>query len=360
MALDERKLRILQAIIDDYIGSAEPVGSRSIAKGGSIGLSSATIRNEMADLEEMGYLAQPHTSSGRVPSDKGYRVYVDRLMTPVELSDEEMGEIADTLRHGFGEMGRMLRRITGVIARRTGYASMSVTPGADENILKAVQVVPLEKGKALVIVVDNAGTVNSEIVTIPGQATPDFLIKASNVFNAKLSHVPFGRINLPLILELEAEVGSEKEVVLPILRGVASCIAKAGSAELHMEGAANLLAYPEFNDIGKAREILSLMDDKALLSGLLSKLLKEGYINITIGGESEMSRMRDCSVVTAAFAVGDVIVGSVGVMGPTRMDYPKVISMLRNVKERLGDELGGGGAAGEGGPAGRGKAADEA
>lgn len=340
MLLDERKRRILQAIIDDYIDTAEPIGSRTIARKHELGLSSATIRNEMADLEEMGYLAQPHTSAGRVPSDKGYRLYVDQLMKVKELSVDEIESIKSALEIRINELSQLIRQASAVMSRITKYTSMAVTPQMKKSVLKAVQVVPIEPGKVLVIVVTNAGVVRNSLVKIPELVSADFLIQVSNILNDRLSGLTLEQINMPVIMELTNRIGVSRETLITILSTVADCINLIDDPEVYLEGATNILNYPEFHDVAKAKEFLSTLDEKEILSKLLAGGHPGTGVSIQIGNENLIQEIRDCSLVTTTYSVGDVVIGSIGIIGPTRMEYGRVISSMDHVRRKINQEIG--------------------
>jgi heat-inducible transcriptional repressor len=340
MFLDDRKRKILQAIINDYISTAEPIGSRTIAKKHELGLSSATIRNEMADLEEMGYLAQPHTSAGRVPSDKGYRFYVDQLMRAGELSREEIESIKYALEMHISELSQLLKQASVVMSRLTKYTSLALTPEKEGNTLKAVQVVPVERGKALVIVITNAGIIKNSLVKIPETVLPEFLISVSNIFNEKLSGLTIEQINMPVIREIEVLLGSSQEILLPILSGVTDCINQIDSPEVYLDGMTNILNYPEFNDLVKARDFLNMMDTKDILSKVLSGIGKgNDNINIKIGRENNIEEMKECSLVTTTYNLGDIVIGTIGIIGPTRMEYSKVLTVMEYIRNTINEQI---------------------
>lgn len=341
MFLDDRKKLILRSIIDDYINTAEPIGSRTIARKHELGLSSATIRNEMADLEEMGYLAQPHTSAGRIPSDKGYRLYVDDLLEVKDLPLEEIESIKSALEVKINEMSQLIRQASIIMSRITKYTSMAITPQMKKSILKAVQVVPVEAGKILVIVVTNAGTVKNEIVKISDRVTPDFLIRISNIVNEKLSGLTIEQINLYVIREIERELGAYKEILLPILNGIAECINKIDNPEIYLDGTTNILNYPEFQDVIKAKGFLDMLDEKTILNKLLNKCFEDeaDALNIYIGNENEQNEIKDCSLLTTTYSIGDIVIGSIGIIGPTRMEYGRVISSLKYIRKKVNQEL---------------------
>ncbi len=339
MQLDERKRMILQAIIDDYIDTAEPIGSRTIARKHEIGLSSATIRNEMADLEEMGYLAQPHTSAGRIPSDKGYRLYVDHLMQVRELTKDEIDYIQKSMEVHISELGQIIRQASAALSKITKYTSVSMTPQTKRIILKAIQVVPIEKGKALVIVVTNSGLIRNSLVKISEKILPDFLIRISNIFNERLSGLTLDEINLPIIKNIEKSIGTTKELLMPILSGVEECISKIDSPDVFLDGATNIFEYPEFNNMGKAREFLNAISEKDVMRDLLRAYDEDGAVTIQIGLENNIEGIKDCSIIRTTYSLGDVVIGSIGVIGPTRMEYARVISSMNYIREKVNEEI---------------------
>lgn len=339
MFLDDRKRRILQAIIDDYIDTAEPIGSRTIARKHEIGLSSATIRNEMADLEEMGYLAQPHTSAGRIPSDKGYRIYVDQLMTTRDLAAEEIENIRKAMEVRIGELSQLIRHASIVMSRVTRYTSMAATPQMKKSTLKAVQVVPIEPCKVLVIIVTNAGIVRNNLVKIGDNAPPDFLIRVSNILNEKLSGLTIEQITAPVIREIQNEIGVSGGTLIPILNSVADCIGEIDNPEVYLDGATNIFNYPEFMDMMKAKEFLSMLDERDVIRRLLTGRDDNNNINVQIGSENGLEEIKDCSLVTATYSVGDIVIGSIGVIGPTRMEYSRVISSMKHIKNKVDQEI---------------------
>ncbi len=339
MIMDERKKRILQAIIDDYIDTAEPIGSRTIARKHELGLSSATIRNEMADLEEMGYLAQPHTSAGRIPSDKGYRLYVDKLMPAHALKAEDIEKLRSEMELRINELSQLLRQASAVLSRFTKYTSMAISPQLKASTIKAIQVVPIEPGKALVIVVNNADIVRNGLVKISEYIKPEALIKISNILNNKLSGLAIQQVNLHIIKDLERETGVPGEILMPILDGAADCIEQIDNQEVYVEGTTNILNYPEFRDVMKAREFMNMIDEKTSISRALLDNVDPDGISVRIGTENDLSCIKDCSIITINYNIADTLSGTIGIIGPTRMEYPKVISSLRYVRKIVSDEI---------------------
>ena len=341
MFLDDRKKLILHAIIDDYISTAEPIGSRSVSKKHELGLSSATIRNEMSDLEDLGYLIQPHTSAGRIPSDKGYRFYVDQLMKACELTVDEINAMKSEMETKINELSQLLRQASATMSRFTKYTSMAATPERKNSELKAVQVVPIERGSALVVVVTNAGIVKNSLVKIPETVSPEFLIRVSNIFNDKLSGLTLEQINIVVIREIEVLIGSSQEILMPILNGVTECINQIDASEVYLDGTKNILNYPEFKDVVKAREFLNMMDTKDVLPLLLKSINNDGIngINIQIGKENKIEEMQDCSVITATYNLGGLVIGTIGIIGPTRMEYARVLAAMNYVRRKINEEI---------------------
>jgi len=339
MIMDDRKKRILQAIIDDYIDTAEPIGSRTIARKHELGLSSATIRNEMADLEEMGYLAQPHTSAGRVPSDKGYRLYVDKLMPVHCLNHEEIQNIKLAMEIRISELSQLIKQATAVLSRFTKYTSMAVTPHLKSSTIKTVQVVPIETGKALVIVVNNAGIIRNSLIKISEHIMPDMLLRISNVLNDQMSGLAVEKADARRLTGLDRDLGLAAEMLKPVLEGVTDCLDQLYDQEVYVEGTTNILHHPEFKDVAKAREFLNMLDEKTSLTRALFSSVNPDGITVRIGSENDLTGFQDCSVITITYNVADTLAGTIGIIGPTRMEYPKVISSMRYIQTLLSDEI---------------------
>lgn len=337
--LDNRKKRILQAIVDDYIDTAEPIGSRTIARKHQLGLSSATIRNEMADLEEMGYLAQPYTSAGRVPSDKGYRLYVDELMKIKELSAEESENIKKAMETRVIQLEQLVKLASSVVSRFTKYTSMAMTLKMVKITIKTIQVIPVEQGKALIVIVTSAGIVKNKLIRIPENLSSDLLIRTSNMLNGKLMNMTIEQVGKLNTEEIRRELGTPKEYLIPVLNGVIDCINRIDDSEIYLEGVTNIFNYPEYRDIIKAKEFLKILDEKDVLCKLLNCSANDDEVVIHIGTENEIEKIRECSLITAAYSVGDVVIGSIGVIGPTRMEYAKVVSAMNFIKKSINSEI---------------------
>jgi len=339
MILDERKRKILQAIIDDYIGTAEPIGSRTVARKHEMGLSSATIRNEMADLEEMGYLEQPHTSSGRIPSDKGYRFYVDQLMKVNELNIDEIESIRSAMEMRINELSQIIRQASAVLSRFTKYTSMAVTPKMKASIIKSIQAIFMEKGKAMVIVITNAGVVRNSLVDISDTFQQYELGIISNAINSKIAGLTLEQVNLNAIKELEIELEMPSGSLMPIMNAVAECINQIDNPEVYVEGTTNIFNFPEFRDVSKAKEFISLLDEKTNIRKLLFDTVDRGRITVKIGSENDMTSIKDCSVIISDYNIANTLVGSIGIIGPTRMEYPKVISSIKYIRKLMSEEV---------------------
>ncbi|ACL76150.1 heat-inducible transcriptional repressor HrcA [Ruminiclostridium cellulolyticum] len=341
MLLDDRKLKILQAIIDDYIYSAEPVGSRTIAKKHELGLSSATIRNEMADLEEMGLLEQPYTSAGRIPSDRGYRLYVDQLMKIDELNECEIEKIRSDMNIRINELSQLIRSASAVMAKITKYTSMAVSPHMKKSVLKSVQVVPIESGKALVIIVTDANIVRNNLIRIPESVTPAFLIQISNMLNEQLKGFTLEMLKSDILNEkFEKLTALPFRLIKPILDGIEELIITIDNPEVYLEGATNILNFPEFKEVDKAKEFLNILDEKKLVSDLLTNSVNDNNeIIIHIGNENAMEGIKDCSLVTASYSVGNHVIGTIGIIGPTRMEYSRVVSSMNYIRNKINQEI---------------------
>ena len=335
--LDMRKLRILQAIIDDYIMTAAPVGSRTISKHSDIGLSSATIRNEMSDLEELGYLEQPHTSAGRVPSDKAYRLYVDSIMRRSMLTDDERVYINEHLTGKLDEMESIVKQTAWVLSNMTNYASMVLKPQVGVIKLKHIQLVPVSEGKALLVIVTDTGITRDALIRIPRNMDYFDLERISRVLTSRLRDNRLDHVSSVLIPEIYGEIGEHREFLTTVLDAVGRTIRpKAGSVEL--SGTTNILNYPEYNDVDKARSVLSTIEERDKLIELLTEATNVEF-SVKIGSENDSEDMKDCSVVTVTYKIGETNRGSLGVIGPTRMDYSRVLAVLGYIGKSLGEVL---------------------
>jgi len=338
--LDLRKKRILQAIIDEYIDTAEPVGSRYIARKHELGLSSATIRNEMADLEEMGYLAQPHTSAGRIPSDRGYRLYVDDIMELRELTVEEIRAVTGELDVKIGEINQILQRASAAMSRFTKYTTLAMTSSLDSCVIKTVKIVQIEDNKLYVILVSGAGVVKNSIACLPVGIDSETTADLSDSFQAKLYGKSLvGMDNGLLIEEIGGVTGIHKDILGAVLIAVADCYRQMASSEIVFDGAINILNFPEFRDVNKAKGFLELLEEKKNIANVVSELSRQDDIKLLIGEENPIEEIKSCSIVSTTYGSGSIVFGTIGVIGPKRMDYSRVVSTLEYVNKIVSREI---------------------
>ena len=352
MPLDYRKRRILQAIIDEYIDTAEPVGSRSIAKKHELGLSSATIRNEMADLEEMGLLAQPHTSAGRVPSDKGYRLYVDRLMETRSLTTDEIKAVTAELDLKIHELGTVIKNASAIISKLTKYTSVTLTPKHEETEISAVEVIGVDQHKACIIMVLKSGTVKSSVVTLSVKFTEKDLAIFSQICKKCFSGAHPENVS-PVTAEIiraEALANDINETaVSQMLDAVMDCVGQMGATEVILNGTTNIMNFPEFHNIERAREFLEVLEEKKSIGNLLGELAKDERVKMLIGNENPIDEIKECSIVGATYSAGNTVFGTIGVIGPKRMEYSKVVSVIEYINGIISREIKRLGGTGDGG-----------
>ena len=335
--LDNRKITILKAIIKTYLETGEPVGSRTISKYSELKLSSATIRNEMSDLEEMGYIIQPHTSAGRIPSDKGYRFYVDQIM---QEKDNEVTEFKDMMVQKVDKLELVLKKMAQVLAANTNYAAMISGPSYHKTKLKFIQLSRVETHKLLVVVVVEGNIVKNTMIDIAEELGEQELLNLNILLNSSLNGLTIEEINLDIISRLKEDAGIHSQVVELVLNEVAEAI-KAGGEDLQIytSGATNIFRYPELSEGDKASKLIGTLEHKEMLQEFVSEVNTENGgdagIQVYIGDETPVQSMKDCSVVTANYDLGGGLRGTVGIIGPKRMDYEKVLGTLRNLMSQL-------------------------
>lgn len=331
MDMDERKLRILQAIIDDYILTAVPVGSRTISKKYDMGLSSATIRNEMSDLEELGYLDQPHVSAGRIPSAKAYRLYVDSLMSSGRLRNDSVESLRAHFLGRMSQMDDVIDHAARVISSLTQYTAVVLPPKGREPLVRTIQLVPVSSTSALVVIVTDNGIVRDSVVRVSEQLDSDTLYALSRVLTKELQGHPLSDASdiLPNLRERVRENGE----LLQKLYGI-FCEKKEEQPHVAVGGTSNMLSYPEYSDVEKARSFLSLMETRDKLADIVRNNGEMAF-TVRIGPETGIPEMVDCSIVTATYTTSNGRQGTMGVIGPTRMQYSKVLSILSNMGEQL-------------------------
>ena len=334
--LDGRKVTILKAIIKTYLETGEPVGSRTISKYTDLNLSSATIRNEMSDLEELGYIVQPHTSAGRIPSDKGYRFYVDQIM---QEKEEEFTEIKDLMLKCVDRVELLLKQMARILAQNTNYAALISAPQYHRNKLKFIQLSKVDDGKLLVVIVVEGNMIKNTMIPISQQLSDEGLLNLNILLNNALNGLTIEEINLDVISRLKEQAGIHSEVVDRVLNEVAEAIrADDDDLQIYTSGATNIFKYPELSDGEMASRLIGTLEQKELLQELVDDVNSSessSGIQVYIGEEAPVQTMRDCSIVTANYELGEGLRGTIGIIGPKRMDYEKVLNTLRNLMTQL-------------------------
>jgi len=337
MTLVERKLKILQAIINDFINTAQPVGSRTIAKKYDLGISSATIRNEMSDLEELGYLVQPHTSAGRIPSDLGYRLYVDSLMRKYELENKQKRIISDLLLKKIVEIDDVVKNTSKILSQITSLTSMSLSPQFKKSKLKNIKLVQIDSDKVLLILVSNSGIVKNIILRMT-DISQGVLNKVSNLLQEKLSGQIISNIDEDIINDIKSELIEYSSTIDTIIPKLCSSFTDLEDSNIYLDGITNIFNLPEYTDINKAKKFISIIEKRDLMYELFKNDSNED-ICIKIGCENEIEEIKDCSIITATYRLNGKVIGKVGVIGPTRMDYSKVIAAINYLSKTLSDNI---------------------
>lgn len=338
MELDERKVKILQAIICNYLETGEPVGSRTISKYTDLNLSSATIRNEMSDLEELGYILQPHTSAGRIPSDKGYRFYVDSLM---EEKVQEVEGMRVQLEEKADKIDTLLQYVAKLLAVNTNYATVVSKPQYKQRKVKFVQLTEVDENQILAVIVIEGNIVKNKFLTITQPIEKEMILKLNILLNTFLQGLDLTEINMTVIQKIKEQSGEYGSLVSDILDAIAEAISEEEDVEIYTSGATNILKYPELSDREKATQLLYTFEEKKQLTELITDKIADDEnrgIQVYIGDETPVSSMKDCSVVTATYEIEEGIYGKIGIVGPKRMDYEKVVNTLQTLMVQL-DEI---------------------
>ncbi|MBR6391038.1 MAG: heat-inducible transcription repressor HrcA [Lachnospiraceae bacterium] len=335
--LSERKYKILEAIIRNYLETGEPVGSRTISKYTDLNLSSATIRNEMADLEELGYILQPHTSAGRIPSDKGYRLYVDQMLADKEKEVEELKEM---LLEKSDQMDRLLEQTAKALATTTEYTAMVSAPKGG-NRIKFVQLSRVDAGHMLVVVVSEGNMIKNTIIDLDSDLSDENLLKLNILLNTHLNGLAMEEINLAMITAMKQQAGVHSDIISEVIDAVAAAIKNDEELKIYTSGTHNIFKYPELSDNSKASEIITSLEEKTVLREIVTETLSgdkpESGIQVYIGEETPVAGMEDCSVVAATYELEEGMKGTIGIIGPKRMDYDKVIGTVKSMLHQLDD-----------------------
>ena len=338
--LSERKMKILQAIVANYLETGEPVGSRTISKYTDLNLSSATIRNEMADLEESGYIEQPHTSAGRVPTDAGYRVYVDQLMLERDTEVEELRAERESMLERMDRMELMMQQVAKVLAYNTNYTAMISAPQQQESKVKFLQITKVDEEHLLAVIVVDDNVIKNQMITVPRELDNEDVLKLSILMNSFLQGAALRDINYEMIETMKQQSGFYSDVMEEILKGVVEAIKSADERQIFTSGATNILKYPEIAEEEKSSVLMDALEEKKMLNKLADETLNKENpgIQVYIGDESPVQDMKDLSVVTATYELAQGGKGTIGIIGPKRMDYKKVVNTLKELTVEL-DEI---------------------
>lgn len=339
MDSEDRKAVILKAIIKNYMETGEPVGSRTISKLPELNLSSATIRNEMSDLEEMGYILQPHTSAGRIPSDKGYRFYVDEILREKQIETDEFKEL---MFKRVDRLETLLKQLAKIIARDTNYAAMISGPSIHSNKVKFLQLSKIDRFKLLLVTVAEGNIINNRIIDIDSEISDSEILNLNLLINTSLNGLTIEEINLGIMNKLRADAGVYGDIVDKVLREVAAVFESAtDNLEIYTSGTTNIFKYPEISDREKASRLVNAFEEKDKLKEILSDVNEdcENGVKVYIGNEVPVSDMKDLSVVTANYEIGEGLRGTIGIVGPKRMDYEKVLKTIRTVMASLDERF---------------------
>lgn len=338
MAIEDRKIRILQAIINDYITTGEPVGSRTIAKRYDLGVGPATIRNEMADLEELGYLEQPHTSSGRIPSSKGYRLYVDKLMNTSELSLEEELKIKEyVINSAMYEVDKIVKQACTLLSELTNLTVVVQTPSVKQSFIKSIQLIKVDSSNLVSVIVADSGVIKNHRIRVSNMPEDYTLVRINEVLNSRLRNLTIDEINLEVINDLKNQLVGFEELFNAILPALYETLkSNNSSGDVIVEGTTNIFNYPEYNNIDKAKEILSLISNKDYVVELIEP---KGDLTVKIGEENLFKEAKECSVISAEYSLDGRAIGNIGLIGPQRINYSKVIAIMAQVMKELNNTL---------------------
>jgi heat-inducible transcriptional repressor len=337
MTLDDRKSRVLHAVIEDYVATAEPVGSGTISRKYSLGVSPATIRNEMADLEELGYLEQPHTSAGRIPSDRGYRYYVDCLMESQQIrsADEEL--IRRTFERKVREIDTLIRETARLLSDTTHLTTVVSGPQMQKANFKELRLVPLGGDKAILLYITDSGFVENQVLDLPVEVTMLELQRVSETLNDQLRGQPVEALSRAAMRALQQELSRHGVLLEQTLHFLAQKQEPGEKQRLYLGGTTHMLSQPEFRDVDKARNLLTLLENDTVLADILSTGRESERPSIQIGEEIKVREMADCSVVSATYRLGGEVVGRVAVIGPKRMEYARVIGVIDSITKHMAE-----------------------
>lgn len=338
--IDDRKNKVLQAIIEDYVATAEPVGSRTIARKYNLGVSPATIRNEMYDLEELGYLEQPHTSAGRIPSDRGYRYYVDCLMQQQPISPADNEVIRRTFERKAREIDTLVRETARLLSETTHLTAVISGPQIEKASFKELRLVPLGGDRAVLIYVTDSGFIENQVLELPVEVTMLELQRVSEVLNEQLRGQRVETLPRAAIQALQRELNRYGALLEQALAFLEKRMDPGERQRLYLGGTTHMLDQPEFRDIEKLRSLLSFLEHEDVVASVLDVGNESDGVQIQIGEEIQVRELSDCSVVSATYRLGDRVIGNMGVIGPKRMEYARVVSIMNSITHYLGEAAG--------------------
>ena len=341
MDLNERKMQILKSIVDEYIERGEPVGSKHLVEYGKIALSPATIRNEMSELEEMGYLDKPHTSAGRIPSNAAYRIYIDRLMESYRLNVEELNLLNELTRYKMDEMDKLVSKATKVISEITNCATLALMTSDKKHVVKRFDAMLIDEHSMILVMVLPDDSVKTEHIKTEECLDKNAVDRIKMSLNRHLQNVSLDDVALPVILELERDFGYLSPLVTSVVRCAYDSVCNKREENVKVDGITNLLSYPEFMDVGKVKNILTLIENQ---SGKIKEVLEPAgddgkNLRVYIGEENKVEELSDTGVVYCTLPVGNGQNVVLGILGPKRMDYKKVISALHTLADNLDVKL---------------------
>ena len=340
MELDERKVRILKAIVSNYLETGEPVGSRTISKLADMNVSPATIRNEMSDLEDMGFICQPHASAGRVPTDAGYRFYVDSIMADRNEEKAENQTERENLLQRVDKLEKLLKQVAKVLATNTQYATLVTMPQYN-NTVKFIQLSQVDETTLLAVIMVDGNIVKNKLIKTTYSLKNEDILKFNILLNTFLQGAALQDINLELIQTMKVQAGEYAEILETIFQGIMEAIHEADDLKVYTSGATNVLKYPELANTSSAEKLLGALEDiedkEEFAKHVEDVIQQDSDIQILIGQENSDENLKDCSLVTATYKMPEGAKGTIGIIGPKRMDYKKVVSMLKELTGELDD-----------------------
>lgn len=335
MDINERKLKILEAIIRDYIETGDPVGSRTISKKYDLGISSATIRNEMADLEEMGLIVQPHTSAGRIPSDKGYRIYVDDMMGSPHITPEIEAVITNLIKEKITRMDSLVEETAKLVAMLTNCTTIAMTPPISQVRIKHIQLVPVDERSVACVIVTDTNEVKNHTIATAREIDFNMCMALTHILNEQLIGNTLSQISEQRIRQsIEEKMKEYGNIADSVVEAIDSALKQEDLSDIYIRGTNNILDFNGSADKSKVRELFKLLEEKPYLTKILGQS-KPNTITVCIGEENALKPMKDYSVVTTSYTIGEHMIGNLGIIGPTRMNYDQVVSVLEYVSYHI-------------------------